>query len=110
MPKAIPEIITKKRKRSSGPGGPYLDFSFTQKERDGILKYCSLREDIKKRFRKLTLAGAEITVVFQRSEADEMLNSLSQAAIEVSQDNDLKKMFDDLHNRFELKYKEVFPY
>ena len=108
MPKAIPKIITKKRKKSSGPEEPYLEFSFTQKERDGILKYCSLREDIKKRFRKLTVAGAEISVVFDRPEANEMLNSLLQASMEVLENIVLKKMFDNLHDRFGIKYKEVF--
>ena len=106
------KAIKIKRKGSSGGGGPiriaHIAFLFTQKERDGILKYCSLSEDLKKQFRQLTEVGAKIIVIFYQPEADEMLNSLSQAAIEVSQDNDLKKMFDDIHDRFELKYNEVF--
>jgi hypothetical protein len=111
MPKAR-KIIS--RKGGGGPirvGGPpkmYLEFSFTQKERDSVLKYCSVREDIKKRFRKLAAAGSLITVVFDKSEANEMLNSLSQAVLEVSEEKELKKKFEDLHNRFELKYNEVF--
>ena len=86
----------------------YMEFSFTQEERDNVLKYCSLREDIKKRFRKLTTVGSLITVLFDRSEAIEMLHTLSQATLEVSEDTDLKKKFKDLHDRFELKYNEVF--
>jgi hypothetical protein len=85
-----------------------MEFSFTQEERDNVLKYCTLREDIKKRFRKLAAVGSLITVVFDKSEANEMLNSLSRATVDVSQDNDLKKKFEDLHDRFELKYNEVF--
>ena len=104
--------MPKARKGPSGFGGGikiFFEFSFTQKERDGVLKYCSLREDIKKRFRKLTAVGSKINVVFEKPEANEMTNSLSRAAMEVSEDKDLKKMFDDLHDRFELKYNEVFP-
>jgi uncharacterized protein YfcZ (UPF0381/DUF406 family) len=86
----------------------YMEFSFTQEERDNVLKYCTLREDIKKRFRKLAAVGSLITVVFDKSEANEMLASLSQATIEVSRDTDIKKKFEDLHDRFKLKYKEVF--
>ena len=72
----------------------FFNFSFTQKERDGVVKYCSLREDIKKHFRKLTAVGAEIIVAFEKPEANEMMNSLSGAALEVSEDNDLKKLQD----------------
>ena len=68
------------------------------------------REDIKKHFRKLTAVGAEIIVAFEKPEANEMLNSLSGAALEVAEDKDLKEMFDDLHDRFELRYNEFFPY
>ena len=85
-----------------------MEFSFTQEERDNVLEYCTLREDIKKRFRKLAAVGSLITVVFDKSEANEMLNSLSQATMEVSEDTDLKKKFIDLYDRFESKYNEVF--
>ena len=71
-------------------------------------EYCSLREDIKKRFRKIVTVGSDITVVFDKSEANEMMNSLSRAATDVSDDKDLKKKFDDLHDRFEAKYNHVF--
>ena len=87
---------------------PYMEFSFTHGERDNVLKYCTLREDIKKRFRKLAAVGSLITIAFDKSEANEMLNSLSQATMEVSGDTDLKEKFEDLHDRFELKYNEVF--
>lgn len=86
----------------------YMEFSFTQEERDNVIKYCTLREDIKKRFRKLAAVGSLITVLFDKSEANEMLNSLSRATVDLSQDKDLKKKFEDLHDRFELKYNEVF--
>lgn len=86
----------------------YMEFSFTQKERDNVLKYCMLREDIKKGFRKLAAVGSLITIIFDKSEANEMLNSLSQATMEVSGNTDLKEKFEDLHDRFELKYNEVF--
>ena len=86
----------------------FLEFSFTQEERDNVLKYCTLREDIKKRFRKLATVGSLITVVFDKSEANEMLKSLSRATVDVSQDKDLKKKFEDLHDRFESEYNEVF--
>ena len=95
---------------AGGPPKGYLEFSFTQKERDGVVKYCVLQEDIKKRFRKLTAVGVEIAVVFEKPEAEEMMASLSQAAIKISEDENLKKMFDDLHNRFKLKYNRIFPY
>ena len=86
----------------------YMEFSFTQEERDNVLKYCTLREDIKKRFRKLAAVGSLITVVFDKSEANEMLNSLLQATMEMPEDTDLKEKFKDLHDRFQFKYNEVF--
>jgi hypothetical protein len=94
--------IKKERKRI------FLEFSFTQKERDNVLKYCSLKEDIKKRFRKIVAVGSDIIVVFDKTEANEMMNSLSRAATDVSDDKDLKKKFDDLHDRFKSKYNDVF--
>ena len=86
----------------------FLEFSFTQEERDNVLKYCSIGEDIKKRFRKIVAAGSDITVIFDKSEANEMMASLSRAALDVSEDMELKNKFNDLHDRFKSKYQEVF--
>ena len=60
--------------------------------------------------KKLTVVGANITVVFERPEAVKFLNLLSQASMEVSEDINLEKMFYDILDRFELKYKEVIPF
>jgi hypothetical protein len=85
-----------------------LEFSFKQDERDDVLRYCSLEGDIERRFRKIVAVGSDIIVVFDKPEANEMMNSISQAALAVSEDNDLKRKFDDLHDRFEAKYNDVF--
>ena len=86
----------------------FLEFSFIQMERDNILKHCSLGNDIKKRFRKIVSVGSLITVVFYKKEAEEMLESLSKAALGTYDDNDLKLKFGLLHSRFESVYNEVF--
>lgn len=86
----------------------FLEFSFTQKERYGMVKHCSLREDIKNRFRKIIPVGSDITVVFDKSEANKMMNALSRFAMDLTENNDLKAEFEDLHGRFELKYNDVF--
>lgn len=86
----------------------FLEFSFKQDERIKVLRYCSLGGDIERRFQKIVVVGSDIPVVFDKSEAIHMMNSLSQAALAVSEDNELKKRFEDLHDRFEAKYRDVF--
>ncbi len=96
----------------SGLGGgtkDLLEFSFTQRERDSVLTYCSLREDIKKRFRKMVAVGSDIVVAFDRFEAREMTESLSEAAKDMSEDGGLNGELADLLSRFELKRNHVFP-
>ena len=93
-----------KRKRNK----IFLEFSFTHVERDNILKYCLLEDDIARRFRKIVPVGSDIVVVFDKAEANEMMISLSHAINEVSGNTDLKKKFEDLHDRFREKYNSIF--
>ena len=86
----------------------YLEFPFTQKERDIILRHCVLKKDVEIRFRKIAPVGQDIIVVFDKSEANEMMNSLLQAASSVSNDEELKEKFNDLHERFREKYNTIF--
>ena len=86
----------------------FLEFAFTQEERDNVLKYCSLSEDIIKHFRKMVTAGADIVIMFDKHEANEMMKSLLEATVSVSEKADLKNMFEDLHERFEETYNNVF--
>ena len=85
----------------------FLEFPFKQDERIIVLRYCFLGGDIEKRFRKIVTVGSDILVVFDRPEAIQMMDSLSQAALAVSEDNELKNKFEDLHDRFEAKYNDV---
>ena len=96
----------------SGSGGgtrTFLEFPFTQKERDSVLRYCLLRGDIVKRFRKMVAVGSDIVVAFDGLEATEMMASLSSAATDVSEDADLVRLLGDLHDRFEAKCNEAIP-
>lgn len=93
-----------KRKRNE----IFLEFSFTQEERDNVLKYCFLKEDLLRRFRKIVPAGSDIIVIFDKPEANEMMNSLSRATYDVSGNTDLKRKFEDLHDRFQERYNDVF--
>jgi len=94
----------------SGSGGnrPLLEFSFTQRERDGVVSSCALREDIRKRFRKMVSAGSDITLAFDGFEAREMVVSLSEAAADQSENEDLGSLLRGLHGRFESKCNDVF--
>jgi hypothetical protein len=85
-----------------------LEFPFNQNERIIVLRYCSLEEDIEKRFRKIVVVGSDIIVVFDKPEAKQMMHSLSQAVLAVSESNELKDKLEDLHDRFEAKYNDVF--
>jgi hypothetical protein len=86
----------------------FLEFSFTQEERDNVLKYCSLKADLVRRFRKIVPAGSDIIVVFDKPEANEMMNSLSRTTYHASGDTALKGIFEDLHYRFSERYNDVF--
>ena len=86
----------------------YLEFSFTQEERDNVLKYCSLERNLARRFRQIVPAGSNIIVAFDKTEANEMMNSLSYAIEEVSGNTGLKRKFADLHERFKEKYNSIF--
>lgn len=105
MSSLMPKFIRRIKRRSLKI---YMVFSFTQEERDNVLKYYTLTEDIKKRLGILATFSSPVTVVFNKSEANEMLKSLSQAAMDISKDKDLENKLEGLCDRFELKYNEVF--